>query len=105
MDERAALRALPEETDVEWLAVRCCCTPTRVFGFLRVPRGSRDVAYAYADGAKFPITIKRITDFVCAPSYENAQGIVRERMNEIAVYSEDRPIEFWRRVMGFVEAA
>ncbi len=85
------------------LNVRCCCQSNKIFGTLDVlnPEAStfRIVRpFTIEASPPFPpkpletelLLIREICDFV---------GVAVER----AVYSEDRPLEFWRTVPGFVE--
>jgi len=94
-----------------WVAVRCCCTPTKVLGFLRLP--ARDIK----DGAIFAVRNRatREPSVVYDPHAPIApvdRAVVRllsdfrdgRRSGELAIYSEDRPLEWWRRIDGFVEA-
>lgn len=93
------------------LNVRCCCDGTRILGTLQVEEGAR-----YTQTVRIfiePRTIdvwtvsKKEPEAVpCEPSTDTAtlktlSGPGHHR--ELAVYSDDRPIEFWRRVAGFVE--
>lgn len=94
---------------VQWLAVRCCCKPTKVLGFLRVPSG------AVRDGmVRFPAlqASSRSDDDTLPPGPQISFVTAKVRHvhelgvgNELAIYSEDRPVEFWRNVPSFVEAA
>ena len=89
------------------LNVRCCCQPERVFGTLEVP--AVDTKWA------FPLYRKTSTeqfDPNAIPSYKDIEyaycrEIVGTRddptVREVAVYSEDRPIEFWREIETFIE--
>jgi hypothetical protein len=78
---------LPKRT--EWLPVRCCCQPQKVFGFMRVPVRDIDtrrplfIPYRMRNGADIGIEIRVF-----------ANGV---RNEERAIYSDDRPIEFWRQ--------
>jgi hypothetical protein len=86
-----------------WLPVRCCCTPTKIFGFLQL--SEEDAARSVIEINRHRIEIK--------PLHE---GLLRCRLDgcdepehldsttERAVYSDDRPLSFWRRMPGFVEA-
>ena len=102
--------------DVVWIAVRCCCKPTKVFGFIKQPvdRARR----GYVRLMKRRESISAIVNLNSAPEpvsndefyadvrIETMSGFENgELSREIAIYSEDRPIEFWRTIEGFVEAA
>lgn len=94
--------------------VRCCCKPGTIYGFLDIP-GDR----SFRDGDKANvITGVNLTAKAFDPSAVASTDPVRNRtaevklrmftdtsknIREIAVYSDDRPIEFWRDVYGFTE--
>jgi hypothetical protein len=79
---------------MDWIAVRCCCQPTKVFGFMRLDRDDRPGTVRVVDvqGTRHQVELKR---------YSDGNGLLND---EIAVYSDDQPLEFWRRIVGFVEA-
>jgi hypothetical protein len=91
--------------------VRCCCQPTKIFGYLELPDPPRPryevLAFSYA----FAIWEHR--DLQPTPTYSVEQFTVEVRPihlgdhsseeYELAVYSDDRPIEFWRKIRGFHE--
>lgn len=94
---------------LKWLAVRCCCAPKKILGFLQVPEHARA-------GVPLEIRTKIDTDYFAACNSEQMHvppNAVRRYQvelriyginSELAVYSDDRPIEFWREMNGFVEA-
>lgn len=97
------------EVEKYWYAVRCCCTPRKIFGFLPL-HGPIDEEVTLRDRNGVDHTIK------VRPMHERAR-VSHELMNphvaevydkpatrEIAIYSEDRAIEFWRLFPDFVEA-
>jgi hypothetical protein len=101
-------------TEYQWIAVRCCCQPAKVLGFLRVTAQQIRAGYLV-----LPPKINRTEGFVDDPmpktgiTVDPPVQLAIKRIGEIkgesygfenAVYSEDRPIEFWREVKGFVEA-
>lgn len=96
-------------TDYRWLAVRCCCTPRRIFGFLRVPaEHARPGTFSLEPGPRAAqVTVKEYRDAVqfCTRTGEplGAPVAMGDRGGELAVYSDDRPMVFWRGVPGFVE--
>lgn len=97
-------------------AVRCCCQPRKVFGWLELPAGLRD-------GQRLPITPKRSwrdfdpyaplekvqIDTILIRRFSQAYGIGADGRfrwsSELAVYSEDRPEVFWRALPNFTPAA
>ena len=84
----------------DWHAVRCCCNPQRIFGFIRLTASAPENSVIDIDGNLHAIRL--------APLSERRQssgeaGATRGR--ELAIHSEHRPIEFWRRIRGFVEAS
>lgn len=82
---------IPRAIECQWVAVRCCCTPKRVLGFMRLDQGIVRAGHRFRQrGNGRPA------------SRESTWPDTYRR--EFAIYSEDRPIEFWRQVMGFIEA-
>ena len=93
-----------------WVAVRCCCQPARILGFVLLTEDD-----LRRRRARLPL---RVTASVFDPRnldpapeavVQTAQEVELRVMStqystELAVYSEERPIEFWRTVAGFVEA-
>ncbi len=70
----------------EWLPVRCCCTPVKILGFLSVPK---------SDGIGTLRMINRYGPMIVADldvKFARCNGF-----DERAIYSEERPIEFWRQ--------
>lgn len=85
----------------EWRAVRCCCQPRKVFGFMQVERGMN---YIDVGGKRFNIRImseRNTFGFGIINKPEDITSI--EYREELAIYSEDHPIEFWREQEGFIE--
>lgn len=86
----------------QWFPVRCCCTPQKIFGFLQVNRDAVDrccqTIMLDRDGQEHVIEIRRISAGTCEADRELT---IHE---ELAVYSDDRPIEFWRTIPDFMEA-
>jgi hypothetical protein len=86
-----------EFTRNHWVAVRCCCTPQKVLGFLLLSEDqvrARQFRTVHLDG---PVTLRQFAE---AHRGDNMELTVTD---ELAIYSDDRPIEEWRRVPGFVE--
>jgi hypothetical protein len=81
-----------------WFAVRCCCQPRSIMGFVlaSAPDGVRVLTVTDAIGDQHRVSLERIA--TCADF--NGLSVVSD---ELAVYSDDRPIEFWRTIHGFVE--
>ena len=104
------------EASMQWLAVRCCCQPKKVLGFLRLSaKVAQDARYVellprphHVEVSAWPpkpeatmvldapirLEIRHMGDTETRDTYRY----------ERAIYSEDRPIEFWRTIPGFVEA-
>ena len=90
------------------LNVRCCCQPTKILGTLEVP----DMAIR---SGHFDVVL--CTRFVPLSSVSNRYDFQTKfrretvhlktfgnsRVAEQAIYSDDRPIEFWRKIHGFRE--
>ena len=93
-----------------WVAVRCCCQPTKVLGFFQIReedlrigrmimrRKMKRPSFAALSDKPEPEPVKN--------QYEEGRIEALNSYNEkeYAIYSEDRPIEFWRELIGFVEA-
>lgn len=81
-----------------WFAVRCCCQPRQIMGFVLAagPDGVRALTLTDRFGDKHVVALERIA--TCYESFGERVG-----SDELAVYSDDRPIEFWRTIHGFVE--
>lgn len=89
--------------------VRCCCDGSKLYGFLDIPTDRK-----FADGERFAVQIypqasARLDDAYSTRKVRNETVTLRRfrdfgnGVDEIAVYSDDRPIEFWRTVSGFTE--
>jgi len=112
--ERCASRWLIiEDNEMARYPVRCCCKPQKVLGYLEMPRSD------YRNGETEVVSVRSLSVRSFFPAHEKP-GMVRdvrypikfygfrdfERGTfEIAVYSDDRPIEFWKTVSGFTPAA
>lgn len=91
--------------------VRCCCQPTKILGLLRLPTGLRsgDVVHAHerGTGVGHPIKMMDFTQItrISLELLRDAGAVTdyARRQRELAVYSDDRPIEFWRKIQGFTE--
>ncbi len=94
----------------EWLPVRCCCTPDKIFGFLQVEETEFTPVVVDRTGRPHVLEIRTFSD--CRRVYASFDleqrkvpvPLRRDGHRERAVYSDDRPIEFWRSIPGFVEA-
>lgn len=76
------------------LNVRCCCQPTKILGQLPVSDPSPShFRVVDSDGQGHLIEIREVWDYL------SKGGMTHES----AIYSEDRPIAFWRTIPGFVE--
>jgi len=95
------------------LNVRCCCQPKKILGTLEVPDGvleaRRELAIrlgpypclSESHAAPFDQQPKPVDfEFVKLRVFSPGHGAPPE----LAVYSDDRPVEFWRGVQGFEEA-
>lgn len=99
----------------QWVAVRCCCTPKKIFGFMRfstdkILHGSHQQVVDNQGNIHLvefrSISINNKTyydvDDNCIDT-DIIRIISDHRTKEIAIYSGDRPIEFWRTLNGFLE--
>jgi hypothetical protein len=100
----------------DWLAVRCCCQPVKVVGFLRLPRkiaAAQVTTIVDIAGQRHEIQIREMASYdeACRimmnggklVSYLKGDVVQPRAELERAIYSEERPIDFWRRIPGFVE--
>jgi len=89
------------------LNVRCCCTPTKILGTLEVPPRAIErqgfgiysmQSAAPGDWAKLldagQSLLRRKTEWIEIRSFGGG---------EPAIYSEERPVEFWRGLPSFKE--
>lgn len=89
----------------QWYAVRCCCTPKKIFGFLLLPVHGASAEVIDNVGTRYRLQIRRFNDLVCQRPFAPESVPIGDSavVEEAAVYSEDKPIEFWRSIPGFVE--
>lgn len=88
------------------LNVRCCCQPTKILGTLEVPEGwqaLKAINLRRYDGGLEVLEIREIVLGARSELVEKYSRVPLPALTERAVYSEDRPIEFWRKVPGFRE--
>lgn len=87
--------------------VRCCCQPQKILGTLDLAEPVRGREVQVRERIRFPL--RSMLDFdPAAPIPHNPirHHTVKIRifgLHELAVYSDDRPIEFWRKIEGFTE--
>lgn len=93
------------------LNVRCCCTPGKVLGTLQVPedflhrRGNvelhRSLIFQRDAVAvpSHPVKVKVDRVSLTLASYSPGIGLPCQ----LAIKSDERPLEFWRTVPGFSE--
>jgi hypothetical protein len=92
-----------------WYPVRCCCTPTKIFGFMKLKITYRGPLVVRDNiGTRHKIEIRLISTMRTGPSLDFDKGPIAEmtsmqREDELAIYSDDRPIEFWRNIPDFLE--
>ena len=88
-------------TDINhWYAVRCCCDPGTVLGFIKLSDCTPECTVMAEDGQRHQIKLAPLTERRrTMPQEETANA------REMAIHSEHRPIEFWRTIRGFVEAS
>lgn len=88
----------------QFFAVRCCCQPTKVIGFLLLPKrgGPVRMVVDYA-GHTHRAEIKTIQQAE-THGLPCSEGGMSETVatTEQAIYSEDRGEEFWRTIPGFI---
>jgi len=82
-----------------WHAVRCCCNPAQVLGFIRLSEANPETTVIDNKGGQHRIKLAPLLD-----QRRAANEVAHANAREIAVHSEHRPIEFWRTIKGFMEA-
>jgi hypothetical protein len=91
--------------------VRCCCQPNKIFGYMDVPAGAKTHFEVVSFTPALPVWDHKNLEPTAAWSAERhtieIKPIKLENHSpgeyELAVYSDDRPIEFWRKIRGFHE--
>lgn len=85
-----------------WRAVRCCCQPTKVLGFVQLPIDhGKTLTLRDHDGHCHVAQIRMAWERVLTIA---DTGMKEPATFEHAIYSEDRGVEFWRTIPEFVEA-
>lgn len=89
------------------LNVRCCCSPTKVFGTLHVPgpvSPGQAIRIPMLDGSTELVLIREIYT-VRYPIFLDESQEVKPvgQATELAIYSEERPIQFWLGAVGFTK--
>lgn len=92
-----------------WRAVRCCCTPKKIFGFMLVDEHDNKITVEERGGLKKDFSIRVMNEKILSPLIDfdhlkNGKLVSNKYTREMAIYSEDHPIEYWRGCKGFVEA-
>lgn len=83
-------------------AVRCCCQPERVLGWLHLPAGVHTIEVPEACGWTSGLIVPRESPHrhrVEVREYQHEDGT-----REWAVYSEGRALDFWSKLSGFEPA-
>ena len=98
--ELSSTRTAPRPVLKEWLPVRCCCQPQKIFGFMPVDssllsKSDQTIEIDNVAGDKIELKIKKFS----ASSYRQENVAY-----EMALYSDDRPVEFWFQFNGFIQA-
>ena len=90
------------------LNIRCCCQPQKILGSMEVPNDIAKTAGEFVAKERVSVvsSFKHEKYLLKSPKVHRIQ--IRAFTNgdkvESAVYSEDRPIEFWKNVESFEEA-
>ena len=92
--------------------VRCCCQSQKIFGYIDLPRADGRNEEQIQVPLRSTVRAENFTPSEEGPATEptrTATVLLRQfvdtknGIDEIAVYSDDRPIECWRSVVGFTE--
>lgn len=80
--------------------VRCCCQPQKIFGWLKIAQelkaGQSTVVFENRCGPS-PSPYHHVQARYCGDTKDG------QIVYEVAIYSDDHPIEFWRTIRGFRE--
>jgi hypothetical protein len=79
--------------------VRCCCQPQKILGTLDVPAAPKLHAFI-----KTSETVRMMADDGQVETIELRLFHDQQTGYETAVYSEERPVEFWQRFHSFKPA-
>jgi hypothetical protein len=98
MTVRSMAKSKPYTYKVTWYPVRCCCSPQKIFGFLPLPHQlvkqcKNQAILKDRNGKSHQIELRTLYNGI------NEVNLTEE----LAVYSDDMPIEFWRTMPGFKE--
>lgn len=95
------------------LNVRCCCEPERILGTLPVPMEAARRGFFQVARRASPVFTMRVGKRPGPGSVTTLRGaetiLIKpfaagpRAPTELAVYSDELPIEFWREIPGFVE--
>lgn len=96
--------------------VRCCCQPQKILGTLQlsesqvearrfwvIERKTVEIKGAIGTSLVPPDIVENTHNLCVIKDFTKYGPEIGEVKTEIAVYSDDRPLEFWRKIQGFVE--
>ena len=85
--------------------VRCCCQPHKILGTVDVPYefSDRFVVWEDLEPINFSPNGPTMSPNVTRHEIKVRDFLAGNGKAERAVYSDDRPIEFWRKIRGFIE--
>jgi len=88
------------------LNVRCCCTSTKILGTLEAPNDIAKKKGSFVILEKHREVVSILTHVVktklVGQSFMNKRGDKTVK-HEMAVYSQNRSVEFWRNIDNFKE--
>lgn len=101
--------------DYSWYPVRCCCEPQKILGFIRLRDGyvgTSRIALRDDDGVEVAVTMQEyggavyvtdefVRDAMVDPTVAGALDNYARR--EMAVRSDNHPVEWWNKLSEFVE--
>lgn len=85
------------------LNVRCCCQPQKILGSLEVSSNRDRFLVHESVSFKYPLANEPRNNVPVHEIQVRYFKNYEEGTLERAVYSDDRPIEFWRKIPGFRE--
>lgn len=93
-----------------WRAVRCCCRPQKILGFMLIGVNDKQVTLFGSLGSI--VGRVKVETFYTRPEYtfdvtrnQPILDSIPPRTHELAIRSDDFPIELWRIQTGFIEVS
>lgn len=87
--------------------VRCCCQPQKILGTLDLPTTNKTQRLTTRSVIR-PMVLKQDDVIPANTTIEHHTIQLRiynrdDGVEELSVYSDDKPVEYWRQFIGFIE--